>query len=66
MSDRYEFEPDLARAYTLPARLYTDPRALEEEKAGVFSRTWQLVGRTEQVHHFLMVWLFGVRRHQLD
>ncbi|HYO92055.1 MAG TPA: SRPBCC family protein [Pyrinomonadaceae bacterium] len=49
MSDRYEFEENLARASTLPASRYTDPRFLEEEKAKVFSRTWQLVGRSEQV-----------------
>ena len=49
MSDLYEFEHNLARASTPPARVYTDPRFLEEEKARIFSRTWQLVGRTEQV-----------------
>ncbi|HEY0321601.1 MAG TPA: aromatic ring-hydroxylating dioxygenase subunit alpha [Pyrinomonadaceae bacterium] len=49
MSDEYRFEENLARAATLPARFYTDARFLEEEKAKIFSRTWQLVGRTEQV-----------------
>lgn len=47
--DSYRFEEKLARASTVPSRWYTDPRVLEEEKARIFSRTWQLVGRTEQV-----------------
>ncbi|HKS26870.1 MAG TPA: SRPBCC family protein [Pyrinomonadaceae bacterium] len=49
MSEPYRIEESLARARTLPAHLYTDPRFLEEEKARVFSRTWQLVGRSLQV-----------------
>ena len=47
--DKYRFEENLARASTLPSGWYTDPHVLEEEKARVFSRTWQLVGRAEQV-----------------
>jgi choline monooxygenase len=49
MSLVFPFDPDIRRASTIPARLYVDPvyLALEEEK--VFGRTWQLVGRAEQV-----------------
>ena len=49
MSLIFPFDPDIARAATIPSRLYVDPvyLALEEEK--VFGRTWQLVGRTDQV-----------------
>lgn len=45
----FPFNPDIRRASTIPARLYTDPVyiALEEEK--VFGRTWQLVGRVEDL-----------------
>ncbi len=45
----FSFDPDIARASTIPSRLYVDPvyLALEEEK--IFGRAWQLVGRTEQV-----------------
>jgi choline monooxygenase len=45
----FPFDPDIRRARTIPARLYVDPvyLALEEEK--IFGRTWQLVGRTDQV-----------------
>src|SRR5215467_14339317 len=39
----------LASASTLPSSLYTDPRVLEVEKEKVFARTWQLVGREEQL-----------------
>lgn len=49
MSDPFIFEEELARASTLPSRFYLDASILEEEKAKIFSRTWQLVGRAQQV-----------------
>jgi choline monooxygenase len=45
----YIFDDHLARAATLPSRWYTDPRILEQEKASVFYRTWQLVARSDQL-----------------
>lgn len=45
----YEFDEKLERASTPPAAIYTDARVFEEEKRKVFARTWQLVGRSEQV-----------------
>jgi len=39
----------LAEASTIPGSWYTDPRVGELEKRTVFSRTWQLVARAEQV-----------------
>src|ERR1700730_1315047 len=45
----YSFEPNLSRASTLPSTWYRDPFQLELEKELVFSRTWQRVGRAEQV-----------------
>jgi choline monooxygenase len=45
----FQFEPRLERASTLPARYYNDPAVLEAEQRNVFARTWQLVGRGEQV-----------------
>ena len=42
-------EPDVARAFTLPSRFYVDPSVLEKEKSAIFSRTWQIVGRRDQV-----------------
>jgi choline monooxygenase len=45
----YTFEPNLARAATIPSRWYTDPAMLPIEQERIFGRTWQLVGRTEQL-----------------
>ena len=45
----FPFDPNIARASTIPARLYNDPVYLELERERVFAHTWQLVGRTEQV-----------------
>src|SRR6476659_6184415 len=49
MPTHFPFDPNIARAQTIPARLYTDPVYLELEREKIFARTWQLVGRTEQV-----------------
>lgn len=43
------FEPDLAVARTLRSDWYHDPQLFEREKRRVFARTWQVVGRTNQV-----------------
>lgn len=45
----YAFEERLAFAQTIPSSWYTDPQVLAREKERIFSRTWQLVGRIEQV-----------------
>jgi choline monooxygenase len=45
----YRFEPDLARASTLPSRWYTDPEMLAAERSAVFARTWQAVGHSAWV-----------------
>jgi choline monooxygenase len=45
----YRFEPDLARASTLPSRWYTDPEMLAVERASVFARTWQAIGHATWV-----------------
>lgn len=39
----------LADALTLPGSWYTDPAIAERERQRVFGRTWQLVGRVDQV-----------------
>ncbi len=49
MSLIFPFDPNIARASTIPARLYVDPVFLELERERVFAHTWQLVGRLEQV-----------------
>lgn len=46
-----DFQPsnDLAYAKTMPARWYTDPEFLEIEKQKIFWKTWQPVGRVDDV-----------------
>lgn len=45
----FSFDERLACAETVPSRVYTDPRVLEIERERIFGRTWQLVGREDQV-----------------
>jgi choline monooxygenase len=45
----FPFDPNIARASTIPARVYVDPVYLELERERVFARTWQLVGRLDDV-----------------
>jgi len=46
MPSNYEFNPDLARAKTLPADWYVHPEQLNSEYRQVFHRSWQYVART--------------------
>jgi len=46
---RFDDAAPLAQASTIPADWYTDGRIAALERRTVWSRTWQLVGRTEQV-----------------
>lgn len=54
-------EEDIRRAWTLPARVYTDPEIFERAKANVFAPSWQLVSDLDrvkapgQVHPFLLL-----------
>jgi choline monooxygenase len=45
----YQFDPQIETASTLPSGWYFDPAVLRREERQVFGRTWQLVGREEQV-----------------
>jgi choline monooxygenase len=47
--DSVSIEPDISRAWTLPAVLYTDTTVFTAEKEKIFSAIWQVVGRHEQV-----------------
>jgi choline monooxygenase len=44
-----EIDPDISRAWTLPATLYYDPTTAATENEKIFSRTWQIVGHHDQV-----------------
>lgn len=45
----WTIDPDIARAATLPAEAYADPRWLERARKRVFPRTWHLIGDTDQI-----------------
>ena len=49
MALHFPFDPNIAGASTIPARVYTDPVFFALEQERIFARTWQLVGRIEQV-----------------
>src|SRR3984893_14791988 len=42
-------DSDISRAWSIPAPLYTDPVVFAQEKERVFSHSWQVVGRREQL-----------------
>jgi choline monooxygenase len=46
---RYDAVAPLERAWTIPGDWYTDLRVAALERGTVWSRTWQLVGRVDQV-----------------
>lgn len=49
MASPFAFDADIRHASTIPSRLYFDPAWLALEQEKVFGRTWQLVGRVDQV-----------------
>ena len=49
MLAKYDDHAPLAEALTIPAPWYVDPRIAELERLNVFSKTWQLVARTDQL-----------------
>ena len=59
--DRFEIDPDIRVAETLPARMYSDPGIFRAQRDRVFARTWQYAGHTDlvkvpgQVHPFVLM-----------
>jgi len=47
--EAYDAAAPLERAFTIPASWYVDERVADLEARTVFSRTWQMVGRADQV-----------------
>jgi choline monooxygenase len=47
--ESYNPDAPLAEAWTIPAAWYIDPRIMELERRTVFSHSWQLVGRADQL-----------------
>jgi choline monooxygenase len=48
-SSHINIDPSVESSWTLPADVYLDPALLEHEKRDLFGRTWQIVGRRDQV-----------------
>ncbi|MGA7401277.1 MAG: aromatic ring-hydroxylating dioxygenase subunit alpha [Candidatus Sulfotelmatobacter sp.] len=44
-----QVDSDVARAWTLPSILYTDPSVFAAEKEKILARSWQVVGHHDQV-----------------
>jgi choline monooxygenase len=44
-----QINPDISRAWSVPAPFYTDPDVFAQEKEQVFARTWQVVGHHSQL-----------------
>src|SRR5213082_3049306 len=49
LSSNTQIDPAVGESWTLPADVYLDPAVLEREKQSLFGRTWQIVGRRDQV-----------------
>ena len=47
--DSYDAKAPLEDAWTIPAPWYVDERVAELERRTVFSKTWQPIGRTDQL-----------------
>jgi choline monooxygenase len=45
----YDLDAPLEKAAPLPPHFYTDPEIARVERSELFARTWQVVGRAEQV-----------------
>ena len=44
-------DSNIARAWTLPSHLYTEPATLAAEKERIFASSWQVVGHCDQVRN---------------
>ena len=51
VSESSDLARDLTRGLSLPASWYTDAKVVEQERDRIFRRSWQYVGRMEQVSH---------------
>ncbi|MGE0433595.1 MAG: aromatic ring-hydroxylating dioxygenase subunit alpha [Planctomycetota bacterium] len=58
---RFDIEPDITRASTLPAGVYGDPAYWQWSRRQIFARSWQLVGHKDlvkvpqQCHPFVLL-----------
>lgn len=47
----FEINPDIRRAETLSSKFYTDERYFDESKEKIFARSWQLIGRANEIEN---------------
>lgn len=47
--ESYNPQAPLSAAWSIPASWYVDPRIMDLERQSLFARTWQMVGRVDQV-----------------
>ena len=47
----FEIEPDIRKALTLGSEFYTDPAHFELSKEKIFARTWQFLGKADEVEN---------------
>ena len=45
----FDIDPDISRAETLASEFYTDERYFHESKEKIFARSWQLIGRADEI-----------------
>jgi choline monooxygenase len=45
----FEIDPDIRRARTISSEFYTDERFFELSKEAIFARTWQFLGRENEI-----------------
>ncbi len=64
--DRFDIDPDIRVAQTLPARVYSDPAAFALQRERVFARTWQYAGQDELVNVAGQVFPFTLLPGTLD
>jgi phenylpropionate dioxygenase-like ring-hydroxylating dioxygenase large terminal subunit len=46
---KVSIDADIASAWSLPARFYTDPEVFAIEQGRIFGHSWQLVGHRDQL-----------------
>ncbi len=62
-SSHFVFDPNLARAATIPAAWFTDPARFELENKEIFQRTWQYAASLDQLRfpgNFVAVDVVGI------
>src|SRR4029077_5701789 len=62
----FEIDPDIRRAATLPARVYSDPALFRLQQERIFARTWQYAGHDDLVSVAGQVFPFTLLPGALD